>query len=344
MADRTGCPSLNVAAGWCDVASPSSRTDSPEDGPAFVGFTERGLPRPTDGAGRSIPYVTSFDRDGTPDWRHIDPQLALECQAAWLCQVCGLELPQRAWVVADGAGEVVSGTAMHLGCLSMAATGCPHLRAAIDLETIEVDRGQILADEVPLSEFPTVEHYDDFGPYGTRLRRWRVIGRQPDDTCGSDRSVVGVSAPDDGDVEREDGHVPGLPRPRSDGMPVPWTTFMLDVEDVWWRTMDMPRLLRCQAEWLCQVCGLDLASTAWVVVGSEGEILSDAALHRDCLTIAYRWCPELSRSTYEPVEVDRDRILADGLPLDSFANRNVGGGFEAYGGIVRRWTLATTVR
>ncbi|WP_063006021.1 hypothetical protein [Nocardia salmonicida] len=119
---------------------------------------------------------------------------------------------------------------------------------------------------------------------------------------------------------------------------------MLDVEDVWWRTMDTPRLLRCQAEWLCQVCGLDLPSMAWVVVDPEGQILSDAALHRDCLAIAHRWCPELSRSAYEPVEVGRDRILADGLLLDSFSDRNVGGAFGAYGDTVRRWTLATTTR
>ncbi|MFD8101130.1 hypothetical protein ACFV24_16450 [Nocardia fluminea] len=226
----------------------------------------------------------------------------------------------------------------------MAATRCPHLRAATDLETIEVDRSQILADEVPLSKFPTVEHCDDFGPYGTRLRRWRVVGRQDDGQCGSDRSVLGVAAPDDVELEREDGHVPGLPRPRSDGMPVPWTTFMLDVEDVWWRTMDTPRLLRCQAEWLCQVCGLDLPPTAWVVVDPEGEILSGAAVHRDCLSIANRWCPELSRSAYEPVEVDRHRILADGLALESFSDRNGGGRFGSYGEVVRRWTLVTTER
>ncbi len=97
--------------------------------------------------------------------------------------------------------------------------------------------------------------------------------------------------------------MPGLPRPRADGMPVPWTTFMLDTDDVWWRTVDTPRLLRCQSEWLCQVCGLELPTAAWVVVDSDGEIISDAALHRHCLTVAYRWCPHLKRSAYRLLEV-----------------------------------------
>lgn len=343
MADTTDCRSSQVAVTLSAPVPSQPTSNSVEGGPAYVGVVQRGLPRPSDVAGTPIPYITSFTHDGTPDWRHVDPQLALECQATWLCQVCGLELPQRAWVVVDRAGEVVSGTALHHECVSMAAARCPHLRAATELETLEVDRGQILADDVPLPEFPTVEHCDDFGPYGNRLRYWRVAGHHPDGTCPSGRSVVDVSASKSVEVEREDGRVPGLPRPRSDGMPVPWTTFMLDVEDVWWRAMDMPRLLRCQAEWLCQVCGLDLASTAWVVVGPEGEILSDAALHGDCLTIARRWCPELKHSTYEAIEVDRHRILADGLPLDSFPAGH-GGAFGAYGDIVRGWTLAPTDR
>lgn len=123
-------------------------------------------------------------------------------------------------------------------------------------------------------------------------------------------------------------------------MPVPWITFMLDIDDVWWRTIDTPRLLRCQAEWRCQVCGLESPPQAWVVVNSEGEIISDSALHRDCLTIAQRWCPELKQSGYQSLSVNRHRILADDFPLDSFAPDDPDDEeWGTYGDRVRRWTL-----
>ncbi|MDR7170519.1 hypothetical protein J2W56_004270 [Nocardia kruczakiae] len=115
---------------------------------------------------------------------------------------------------------------------------------------------------------------------------------------------------------------------------------MLDIEDVWWRTIDTPRLLRCQAEWRCQVCGLELPPLAWVVVNSEGEIISDAALHRDCLIMAKRWCPELKQSGYQSLEVDRHHILADNVGLDSFAPGDADDEWGTYGDRVRRWTLA----
>lgn len=86
-------------------------------------------------------------------------------------------------------------------------------------------------------------------------------------------------------------------------------------------------------------------ATAWVVVRPEGEILGDATLHRDCLTIAHRWCPGLNRSANEPVEVEveRHRILADGPSLNSSSAGNVGGVFGAYSDIVQ-WTLESPER
>ncbi|OCF85523.1 hypothetical protein AW168_35270 [Nocardia brasiliensis] len=123
-------------------------------------------------------------------------------------------------------------------------------------------------------------------------------------------------------------------------MPVPWVTFMLDIEDVWWATVDTPRLLRCQAEWLCQLCGLELPARAWVVVEPDGEVVSGAALHRDCLTLANRWCPHLRLATYEQVEVDRTRILADDVPLDSFAAEDAIDEWGSYGDGLRRWAIA----
>ncbi|MEU3010208.1 hypothetical protein [Nocardia asteroides] len=304
--------------------------------PARVVIPQRGLPRPEDGGGTPIPYIASYHHDGTPDWRQVDTQLVVECQAAWLCQVCGLELERRAWIMVDGVGEVVSGTAMHQACMSIATTRCPHLKGSPELHTLEIDRTQILADGVVLASLPIVEHCDDFGSYGSRIRFWRVADSVMAQQL-SDGSVSEVS-PSCLEDEREDGHTPGLPRPRSDGMPVPWTTFMLDIDDVWWRTVDTPRLLRCQAEWLCQVCGLELSSVAWVVVDCEGGVVSDAAIHRHCLAIARRWCPELKQSAYEVLPADPQRILADGVPLESLFD-HADGGHAKYGLNVRRWTV-----
>ncbi len=141
-------------------------------------------------------------------------------------------------------------------------------------------------------------------------------------------------------MARENGQVPGLPRPNADGMPVPWVTFMLGTEDVWWATIDTPRLLRCQAEWLCQLCGVRLGSRAWVVVEPGGEIISGAALHSDCLTLANRWCPELQRGEYQQIQVDRTQILADNVPLDSFETGDAVDEWGSYGDGLRRWVVA----
>ncbi|MFI8977165.1 hypothetical protein ACIGO9_30080 [Nocardia asteroides] len=122
---------------------------------------------------------------------------------------------------------------------------------------------------------------------------------------------------------------------------MPWTTFMLHIDDVWWARIDTPRLLQCQARWLCQVCGLALAPKAWVLVDTDGTIISDAALHYDCLTLANRWCPELKRSTYQELEVERHRILAD-IALDSFDPADTSTDWGTYGDGLRRWTLTST--
>ncbi|WP_157225070.1 hypothetical protein [Nocardia thailandica] len=66
------------------------------------------------------------------------------------------------------------GTAVHRDCLTVATSRCPHLGSDIELDTREVDRSQVLADGDCLADFPIPEHYDDFGPYGNRLRTWRL--------------------------------------------------------------------------------------------------------------------------------------------------------------------------
>ncbi|MFC8042630.1 hypothetical protein [Nocardia sp. NPDC057353] len=122
---------------------------------------------------------------------------------------------------------------------------------------------------------------------------------------------------------------PGLPRRRIEGLPVPWIT------PVWWgaadwKCVDTDRLRRCQAEWLCQVCGDPLPERAWVIVEAGDWVLGDAALHETCLRIARRWCPHLDGLGCPRVEVDRAGILAGGRRLSEITE---------YGDEELRWTL-----
>lgn len=47
----------------------------------------------------------------------------------------------------------------------------------------------------------------------------------------------------------------GLPRPVFGGRPVPWTTLVV-AGTVYWRHLDDARVMACQRDFLCQVCGL----------------------------------------------------------------------------------------
>ncbi|WP_128145441.1 hypothetical protein [Nocardia africana] len=138
----------------------------------------------------------------------------------------------------------------------------------------------------------------------------------------------------------DDAMVVGLPRPRSNGLPVPWTT-PVRADVVQWSELDTPLLLQCQTEWRCQVCGTPLPQRAWVVLDAQQLVVSDAAMHYACMVIAFRSCPALRRtSTHEPVEIDRQDIRADGEPLDSYAPATDDDEFGGYGDEVRSWTVA----
>jgi hypothetical protein len=54
----------------------------------------------------------------------------------------------------------------------------------------------------------------------------------------------------------------GWPRPQQDGLPLPWITPVLDGV-AYWAQIHGGRLLACQREWLCQVCGLGLPVQYW---------------------------------------------------------------------------------
>jgi hypothetical protein len=108
----------------------------------------------------------------------------------------------------------------------------------------------------------------------------------------------------------------GLPRPRHDGLPVPWITPVTG-DWVWWRLIHGGRVQACQERWLCQVCGLLLPELATVLVHGD-RVISDTGLHAACLNIARAFCPAVSTGVaadaYSVVSVDAGDLLADGRP------------------------------
>ncbi|MCM6774519.1 hypothetical protein NDR87_13720 [Nocardia sp. CDC159] len=110
---------------------------------------------------------------------------------------------------------------------------------------------------------------------------------------------------------------------------MPWVT-RVSAEGPTWARIDAARLLRCQAEWICQVCGELLPRRAWVILTPDSYILGDAAMHATCLTIAHRWCPYLDRHRFDAVETDFSAIYADDRRLDTIAE---------YGEEIRLWSL-----
>ncbi|MFF0250771.1 hypothetical protein ACWEU6_12675 [Streptosporangium sandarakinum] len=109
----------------------------------------------------------------------------------------------------------------------------------------------------------------------------------------------------------------GWPRPRHDGLPVPWVT-PVDRERVHWELLHGERLRRCQEEWLCQVCGLPLPGHAYVLADADGELTTSAAMHRRCTVLALAVCPGLPADLLLAA-VSRDDLLGDGVPLDERA-------------------------
>ncbi len=60
MAESTDSRSSMVAVNWSAPALSLPVSNMLGSGPASVGIAQRGLPRPVDGAGTPIPYITSY--------------------------------------------------------------------------------------------------------------------------------------------------------------------------------------------------------------------------------------------------------------------------------------------
>ncbi|GAB3943735.1 hypothetical protein GCM10029976_066790 [Kribbella albertanoniae] len=118
------------------------------------------------------------------------------------------------------------------------------------------------------------------------------------------------------DLFDEAANPEGWPRPVMESLPVPYLV-PVTAGRPWWRATDGERLLRCQNQWWCQVCGLPLPSAAWVLVDAGGDVSSDAAMHERCLRLAAGTCPHLLDVGvgYRAVQVRLDDLLGDGRPL-----------------------------
>lgn len=108
----------------------------------------------------------------------------------------------------------------------------------------------------------------------------------------------------------------GWPRPVMDGRPVPYV-IPVTAGHPWWRLIHTPRLLQCQNDWRCQVCGLTLEPEGWVLVDVHGAVQTDAAMHERCVRLATAACPHLLGETtsLRAVRVRRRDVHGDGQSL-----------------------------
>lgn len=106
----------------------------------------------------------------------------------------------------------------------------------------------------------------------------------------------------------------GLPRPVVAGLPFPWVTPMGDSGPLF-REVERVKAELCRRLWGCQVCGHDLAPTAWVALERPEDgspVITSAAIHHACLRLAVQHCPVLGDAAkgYAFTEVFEDDIVA----------------------------------
>ncbi|SFL68338.1 hypothetical protein SAMN05192584_12437 [Streptomyces pini] len=120
--------------------------------------TEPGLPRPRH-HGLPIPWITPRSR-GHVYWKALDAQRLSDAHNRWLCQVCGLPLPEQAWVLVTPDGDVIQ-AALHHDCLTSALEYCPHLTSGASQATPRhITRDQLTTDGQPLNQSaPSDPHF-----------------------------------------------------------------------------------------------------------------------------------------------------------------------------------------
>ncbi|MCY0927895.1 hypothetical protein OTB20_17070 [Streptomyces sp. H27-H1] len=131
--------------------------------------TAAGLPRPVH-HGLPVPWVAACTSTKVW-WRAMDAGRLALAQREWRCQVCGLALSERAWVLATPSGAVLQ-AALHESCKELALRFCSHLSSDSTKATAHlVTRDQLTADGLPLPE--AVPSDPDF------LQQWELAAARP---------------------------------------------------------------------------------------------------------------------------------------------------------------------
>lgn len=82
----------------------------------------------------------------------LHAQRLAQAHNQWRCQMCGEQLPERAWVLAAPSGAVLQ-AALHQECLDLAQKFCPHLSGGATRATArQITRGQLTAGGRPLPQ------------------------------------------------------------------------------------------------------------------------------------------------------------------------------------------------
>jgi hypothetical protein len=111
--------------------------------------TGTGLPRPVH-MGLPVPWVAPRTADYV-FWLALDAERCADAQTRWLCQVCGDDLPEAAWVLATPADAVFQ-AALHEDCKELALQFCPHLSSGNSRAVpVLVTRDELWADGQPLT-------------------------------------------------------------------------------------------------------------------------------------------------------------------------------------------------
>lgn len=92
----------------------------------------------------------------------------------------------------------------------------------------------------------------------------------------------------------------GWPRPIVGGWPIPWVSPADNLS-----TMDSEREAICSAGKICAVCGEANGATAYILIRAKNQpadlssvraqAMDNGVLHRKCLMLALKHCPELLR-------------------------------------------------
>lgn len=104
----------------------------------------------------------------------------------------------------------------------------------------------------------------------------------------------------------------GLPRPRANGLPIPWVTPVTRATGPLWKDLHAARLGRAQQRWLCQLCGEQCGPHAYLIVAANGSCLTSAPLHDGCARMAAALCPAPARVGGRVVAATQAQIIARG--------------------------------